>query len=88
MVFYDEKDYYLALLDLGNTQYHEKDWLSNNFDMYKSTLNWPQNPAAISRTNLVDDTLRKKFHKEYGLILSRNSHYFDNHNRTLNFLLF
>lgn len=38
---YDEQDYLNALTKINAIDYDEEKWLIDNFELFKSTLNWP-----------------------------------------------
>jgi len=70
----DEDKYLGALAEMSQTDFNEKEWLKNNFELYKSTLNWPPNLPPINRSNLIKGTWREKFNSIYGERLFEQSH--------------
>ena len=65
----DDK-YLVALTEINNEKFNKKIWLINNFELYKSTLNWPKNLPPINRSDLTFGSLIEKFNKTYFDILS------------------
>ena len=61
----NEDKYIKAFAEMNNTHFNEKEWLVNNFEIYKLTLNWPHNLPPIDRSNLIKGTLREKFNSIY-----------------------
>ena len=82
---YDEDDYLRALAEMSNVHFTEKEWLINNFELYKLTLVWPPNLPPINRPNLVKGTLKEKFNSTYRIVLSEFDYEFNNEKRTLKF---
>lgn len=80
---HDESPYLQALVEINSPPFDEKEWLLNNFDLYKSTLNWPVNLPPIGRSNLQKGMLIEKFNTTYDEILSEFHHKLDNANRML-----
>lgn len=60
-MIYDEQDYLKALAKINQKDYDEKKWLIDNFELFKSTLNWPDGLSPINRTNLLDGAFKKRF---------------------------
>jgi hypothetical protein len=60
---HDESPYLQALVEINSLPFSEKEWLLGNFDLYKSTLNWPDNLPPIGRSNLEKGMLIEKFNK-------------------------
>ena len=60
-------------------------WLIDNFELYKSTLNWPENLPPIPRSNFKSGTFRYKFHLTYKNVLSDFDYTLDYGNQTLEF---
>ncbi len=80
----DNEDKYLrALAEISNSHFNEKEWLINNFALYKLTLIWPPNLPPINRSDLFEGTLREKFNSIYKEILTEYEHELNNKNRTL-----
>ena len=73
-MMYDEQDYLNALTKINAIDYDEEKWLIDNFELFKSTLNWPDGLPPINRTNLIEGTLRKKFNLFYSNLLNEYSH--------------
>ena len=80
---HDESPYLQALVAINFLPFSEKEWLLSNFDLYKSTLNWPDNLPPIRRSNLQKGTLIEKFNTTYREILSEFDHELDNENHVL-----
>ena len=76
------EDVYLKALS-KYTDLENKEWLLQYFELYKSTLNWPDGKPPIGRTNFIPGTLRTKFHSFYRETLSEFSYKLDNDKRTL-----
>jgi len=72
-----------ALAEMNNNHFNGKEWLINNFELYKLTLNWPNNLAPIKRSNLLKGTLREKFNSTYSETLSEFDYELNNEKRTL-----
>lgn len=83
---YDEDNYLRALASISDNHLNEKDWLINNFELYKQTLNWPDNLPPIGRSNLIKGSLREKFNSTYKDLLSEFEHKFNNESKTVNIL--
>lgn len=77
-MIYDEQDYLNALLNVNNTDYDEKKWIIENFELFKSTLNCPVGLPPINRSNLFEGTFKKKFNSFYFNLLSEFNFEFDN----------
>ena len=80
---HDESLYLQALVAINSLPFSEKEWLLSNFDLYKSTLNWPDNLPPIRRSNLQKGTLIEKFNTSYREILSDFDYKLDNGNHIL-----
>ena len=80
---YDEDIYLAALAEMSENHFNEKEWLFNNFELYKKTLNWPSSMPPINRTNLIKGTLREKFNSTYKAVLSEYKYDFDYKKQTL-----
>jgi hypothetical protein len=80
---HDESPYLQALVDINSPSFSEKEWLVNNFDLYKRTLNWPDNLPPIRRSNLQKGMLIEKFNTTYHEILSEFDYELDNGNQIL-----
>ena len=81
----NEDEYLAALARLNEDDFTEKKWLILYFDLYKSTLNWPDNLPPICRSNLLDGSLRKKLYETYRAILSEHPHIVDNETKSIKF---
>lgn len=79
----NESPYLDALVEINSDYFNEKEWLITNFELYKSTLNWPVNLPQINRSNLEVGTLQEKFNATYQEILLGFEYEFDNENKTL-----
>lgn len=80
---YDEDTYLRALAEMSNIHFNEKEWLINNFELYKLTLIWPPNLPPIKRCNLIKGTLREKFNSTYKEMLSEFEYELNNEKQTL-----
>ena len=80
---YDESPYLKALSEISSDDFEERVWLYRNFNLYKETLNWPDNLPPIGRSNLIKGTLREKFHSTYYETLQEFEHFMDNKLQTL-----
>jgi hypothetical protein len=79
----DDDDVYLkALAAMNAHDFDEKQWLVHFFELYKTTLNWPNNLPPISRTNLVKGTFRERVNSIYYEYLSEYDHLLDNKTQT------
>jgi len=79
----NEDKYLKALAEMNNNHFNEKEWLMNNFELYKLTLNWPNNLPPINRSNLIIGTLREKFNSTYIELLCEYKHELNNDDQTL-----
>lgn len=79
----DEDKYLKALAEMSNNHFNEKQWLINNFELYKLTLNWPPNLPPINRCSMMKGTLREKFNKTYNEILSKFEYELNNNDKTI-----
>ena len=79
----DEDKYLKALAEMSNNHFNEKEWLMNNFEIYKLTLNWPPKLPPINRSNLIIGTLREKFNSIYKEILTEYEFELNNDDQTL-----
>ena len=78
------KDKYLkALVEVSYTNFNEKEWLLNNFNLYKLTLNWNAKLPPIKRSNLIKGTLREKFSSIYEKMLNEYEHKLNKVDQTL-----
>ena len=80
---YEEQDYVNALVKINELDFDEKKWLIDNFELYKSTLNWPSFLSPINRSNLVEGTINKKFNSFYYKLLNDYNFEFDNNYKLL-----
>ena len=79
----NESPYLDALVEINSDHFNDKKWLITNFELYKSTLNWPVNLPPINRSNLNEGTLKEKLNATYQEILLEFEYEFDNENKTL-----
>jgi hypothetical protein len=79
----DEDKYLKALAEMSNNHFNEKQWLINNFELYKLTLNWPPNLPPINRCSRMKGTLRETFNKTYNEILSKFEYELNNNDKTI-----
>lgn len=80
-MYYDENDYLKAM-----AQYHylkRKTWLIEYFELYKSTLIWPDGLPPIRTCNLIEGTIIDRFNLLYRASLSEFDYEFDNDKRIL-----
>jgi hypothetical protein len=82
-MIYHEDDYLKALVAFSNLT--SKTWLLRYFELYKSTLNWPEGLPPINRSNLISGTLREKFNFTYLETLLDFKYKLDNEKQTLEF---
>ena len=80
---YDESPYLKALSEINSDEFQERDWLYRNFNLYKETLNWPDNLPPIPRSNLIEGTLREKFNSTYKEVLMEFDYSLDNKLKTM-----
>lgn len=80
---YKEDDYLKALTELNNDDFKDKCWLKRNFNLHKSTLNWPYNLPPINRSFLVKGTIVQKFNSVYKEILCQFECQLNNKTQTL-----
>lgn len=83
-MLHSEDDYLKALAN--DKDLEKKAWLLQYFELYKSTLNWPDGLPPIGRTNFIPGTFRTKFHYYYRETLSEYKHKLDNKKQTHIFL--
>lgn len=79
----NQENYLKALSEISNNNFTKKNWLINNFELYKQTLNWPENLPPINRSNLIKGTLRERFNSTYKEILSEFEYELNNGNQML-----
>jgi len=79
----NQDNYLKALAEINNNDFRKKNWLLNNFELYKQTLNWPENLPPINRSNLITGTLREKFNITYNELLSEFEYELNNEKQTL-----
>ncbi len=80
-MIYSEDDYLKALAKFSDLENIE--WLLNYFELYKSTLIWPEGLPPINRTNLTSGTLRTKLNSFYRERLEEFEYQLDNDKQTL-----
>ena len=80
---FDEDKYLKALSEINSDEFQERDWLYRNFNLYKETMNWPDNLWPIERSNLIKGTLREKFNSTYKEILQEFDYRLDKKLKTL-----
>lgn len=83
-MFYEEDDYLKALAKFSDLE--NKVWLIQYFELYKSTLNWPERLPPINRCYLIPGTLRTKFNSFYHEKLEEFEYELDNEKQTLEIL--
>jgi hypothetical protein len=81
-MLYEDK-YIKAFAEMSNNHFNEKEWLVNNFEIYKLTLNWPSNLPPINRSNLIKGSLREKFNTIYKEILNDYEYELNNDDQTI-----
>ena len=79
----NEDKYIKPFAEMNNTHFNEKEWLVNNFEIYKLTLNWPRNLPPINRSNLKAGTLREKFNSTYKELLCKYDYELNNEKQML-----
>ncbi len=80
---FNESKYLEALSEISNYNFDVKKWLINNFELYKQTLNWPENLPPINRNNVNSGTLMIKFNSTYNELLSKFEYELNNKLQTL-----
>ena len=65
-------EYLNALIELSSETFQEKTWLLKHFELYKSTLNWPDNLPPISRSFLSQNHTMESFNYHYLNTLCRS----------------
>lgn len=80
---HDDSPYLQALIEINTAPFDEKEWLLSNFELYKSTLIWPDNLPPIKRSNFQKGMLIEKFNTTYHEILLEFHYKLDNKNRML-----
>lgn len=78
----DDK-YLKALSEINDQNYDEIAWLYSYFELYKTTLNWPDDLPPLKRCYLKKGQLKEKFNSVYREILGKNNYQFDNKKQTL-----
>jgi hypothetical protein len=63
MVYDDE--YLKVLIELSSEKFQAKTWLLKHFELYKTTLNWPDNLPPISRSFLSQNHTMESFNYHY-----------------------
>lgn len=81
-LLYEDK-YIKAFVEMNNNHFNEKEWLVNNFKIYKLTLNWPPNLPPINRSNLIKGTLKEKFNSTYKELLCEYEYELNNDDQSL-----
>ena len=81
----NENKYLQALSEISNDNFDEKKWLIKNFELYKQTLNWPENRPAINLSGLIKGTLSEKFNSTYYENLLEFEHELNNKEKKLIF---
>jgi hypothetical protein len=79
----NQENYLKSLTEISNNKFTKKNWLINNFELYKLTLNWPKNLPPINRGDLVKGTLREKFNSIYKELLSEFEYELNNEKQML-----
>ena len=79
----NEDKYLKALSEMNNIHFNDKNWLINNFELYKQTLNWPENLPPINRSNLITGILMEKFNSTYKELLTEFEYELNNEKQTL-----
>ncbi len=57
----EEDNCLIALAEINSLDFCTKKWIINNFELYKTTLIWPENLPQINRSNLIIGTLMENF---------------------------
>lgn len=79
----NQEKYQKALTEINNDNLIKNNWLINNFELYKQTLNWPEKLPPINRSNLIIGTLRERFNSTYKELLSEFEYELNNDRQTL-----
>lgn len=83
-MLYPEDEYLKALANYSD--HKNKVWLLKYFELYKSTLIWPDGFPPIKRCGLIKGTLAEKFHTYYRETLKEFNYKLDNGKQTLEIL--
>lgn len=78
-----EDNFLKALVEINSLDFGKKKWLVNYFELYKQTLNWPENLPPINRGNLIIGTLIERFNSTYKELLSEFEYKLNNEKQTL-----
>lgn len=81
----NEDPYLKALCDLNSDCVEEKKWLLRHFELFKTTLIWPEDKPPINRSLLVKGTLKQKFNEVYWDIMNRYTCTLVNKTKSLHF---
>lgn len=81
--FAEELEYHIALNDIQDAGIDKKQWLKDNFLLYKTTLIYPIGLPPIKICNLEKRPVILAFHKTYREILEEFEYEFDNNLRAL-----
>lgn len=79
----NQEHFLKSLAEISNSNFTKKNWLINNFELYKLTLNWPKNLPPINRSDLDKGTLREKFNSIYKEFLSEFEFELNNEKQTM-----
>jgi hypothetical protein len=79
----EEDNFLKALAEINSLDFGKKKWLVNYFELYKTTLIWPENLPPINRSNLIKETLRGKFNSIYKELLSEFEYKLNNEKQSL-----
>ena len=77
MKFFETK-YLEALIQVSDTGFIPIIWLIDHFELFKSTITWPESLPPIPRSNLIVGSFRERFHLTYLDILSEAGMELDN----------
>ncbi len=80
---FNESKYIQALSEFSNDKFFKQKWLMDNFELYKQTLNWPENLPPISRSKLIKGSLMEKFNSTYKELLCEFEYKLNNEKKTL-----
>lgn len=82
---YNESPYIKALTDLNSDNFEEKEWLCKHFELFKTTLVWPNHLPPIDMSQMEVGTIRQKFNATYREILNGYKHSFEQETKSLKF---
>lgn len=81
-MLYDD-EYLTALREMTDETILDTVWLLKYFELYKTTLNWPDNLPPITRSFLSQTPLMESFNQHYLNILHQFEYTLDNTTHSL-----